>query len=485
MRQIYQKWLDLSIKIKIALLMSAVVLNMCVVVTIVIFQLDTFTQKSKGIMNEYQEITGFMEAFSAENICLEGYMRPVASSTALESYQNAILKTDICFRELMPNLSCDKQDLFVLKQAIDNAMVYYRDSQQRFLALEDSSQLIEHYLSLKTQAAYIDGYTRQLLDRRMAYGGEQWKQIEAANTHAMNRFLILLFLSSLILIFICLIFNHYIVRPLDRLSQATNTISAGCYDAPPIQLKGNDELGRTAHSFNLMQAEIRRTIQALEKQSEIERKLLEKEVETAQMQRKLQEGRFAQLQSQINPHFLFNILNTIAAMAREENAPLSEDLIVRLSNFFRYSLSSDEKLVPLGREIKLLQDYIELQETRYGERIHMEIRFDPKLEHMIVPKFILQPLVENSIVHGLKECRSGGLIRVRVFSGRKGTTILVSDNGCGFVPCKEPISSEQHRSVGLINIIERVELVGGKVSVFSRLGIGTAVKIQLKEEDHI
>lgn len=485
MRHLYQKWLDLSIKVKIALLMSAVVMNMCFVVAIVTLQLDTFTQKSKGIMNEYQEITGFMEAFSAENICLESYIRPVSSSNVLENYQNAIAKTDVLLKNLMPNLDSDKRDLFVLKQAIQNTMVYYRTSQQQLLALEDSSQLIEHYLSLKTQAAYIDDYARQLLDSRMVYGGRQWQQIETANSRAMNQFLILLFVSSLFLLSICLVFNHYIVKPLNRLSHATDTISAGCYDAPPIQMKGNDELGRTAHSFNLMQAEIRRTIQALEKQSEIERKLLEKEVETEQMHRKLQEGRFAQLQSQINPHFLFNILNTIAAMAREEHAPLSEDLIVRLSNFFRYSLSSDEKLVPLGREIQLLRDYIELQETRYGERITMEIRFDPTLKHTIVPKFILQPLVENSILHGLKEYRSGGLIRVRVFSSRKGITILVSDNGCGFVPCKQPLSSNKHRSVGLINIIERVELVGGKVSVFSRLGIGTVVKILLKEENHV
>lgn len=484
MKYLYQKWLNLSIKVKISFLMGAVLMILCFVVAIVTLQLDTFTQHSKGIMDEYQKITGFMEAFSAENICLESYIRPVSPSTALEDYQNAIEKTDSLLKNLIPRLDSDQRDLFALKQAIQNSMLYYRASQQQLFALEDSSKLIEHYLSLKTQLAYIDGYARQLLDRSMVYGGRQWQQIEAANNRATNQFLILLFVSSLFLLLICLLFNHYIVRPLDRLSHAADTISAGCYDAPPIQMQGNDELGRTAHSFNLMQAEVRRTIQALEHQSEIEKQLLEKEVETEQMQRKLQEGRFAQLQSQINPHFLFNTLNTIAAMAQEEHAPLSEDLILRLSNFFRYSLNSDEKLVPLGREIQLLRDYMELQETRYGERITMEICFDEALEHTIVPKFILQPLVENCILHGLKECRSGGLIRVRAFYTRKGVTILVSDNGRGFDPHQQMTSSNKRRSVGLINIMERMELVGGKVSVFSRPGLGTVVKIRLKEENH-
>lgn len=162
---------------------------------------------------------------------------------------------------------------------------------------------------------------------------------------------------------VLLIFTRSILEPLTELGRAADRIGNGQYDAPPLAVCGSDELGRTARSFNLMQTEIRRTIHALEKQSEMEKHLLEKEVEAAQMQRTLQEGRFAQLQSQINPHFLFNTLSTIAALAREEGAPLSEDLILRLSSFFRYSLESDEKMVPLGREIQLLQDYMELQET--------------------------------------------------------------------------------------------------------------------------
>ena len=231
-----------------------------------------------------------------------------------------------------------------------------------------------------------------------------------------------------------------------------------------------------------MQAEIRHAIWALEKQSEMEKHLLEKEVEAAQMQKKLQEGRFAQLQSQINPHFLFNTLSTIAALAHEEQAPLSEDLILRLSNFFRYSLESDEKIVALGREIGLLRDYMELQETRYGDRITMEVHADPALSDVPVPKFILQPLVENAIIHGLKEC--GGLVRVRTFRGRRGITIMVTDNGCGFCP-QQSGGTTAHHSVGLDNIRERMELSGGKMDVFSRPGLGTCVRLIVGEELHV
>ena len=337
---------------------------------------------------------------------------------------------------------------------------------------------IRRYLSLKSQAAYIDGYTRELLNSCMERGGEQWQEIETANNLNSRRFSGFLVGATVLMIVILLILTRSVLRPLEDLGGAADHISAGRYDAPPLEARGNDELGRAARSFNLMQTEIRRTIHALEKQAEMEKSLLEKEVEAAQMQHKLQEGRFAQLQSQINPHFLFNTLSTIAALAREEGAPLSEDLVLRLSSFFRYSLESDEKVVPLGREIQLLRDYMELQETRYGDRITMEVRSDPALEDVPVPKFILQPLVENAILHGLRQCTEGGCIRVRSRRDRTGNIVItVTDNGCGFDTSRLGAADGERRSVGLKNIAERMEYSGGRLDVCSVPGVGTCARI--------
>ena len=136
----------------------------------------------------------------------------------------------------------------------------------------------------------------------------------------------------------------------------------------------------------------------------------------------------------------------------------------------------------LGREIQLLRDYMELQETRYAGRIKMEILSpDLSLETCTVPKFILQPLVENAILHGLKQRTQGGHIRVRVRRGRRGgICVTVTDNGCGFDPKHRPRQKE-HRSVGLQNIAERMELSGGRLDVFSIPGLGTTARITVKE----
>lgn len=480
MNRSWKNWGDVSIRLKSTLLMGTVLAVTWTLVVLVLLQLQHFSGESAIIMNKYLDATSFMNTFSTENVCLEAFLRPMHSSDTLNDYLNASAATDAMLERLQPDIQADRREEYVLKRAICNAMEHYRRSQMKLLASARQEDRVTQYLSLKTQAAYIDDYVRSLLDGQMNQGGEQWRAIVAANASTSRRFMVFLFLATLLMGLVLALFHSSILLPLSELGAAADCITTGRYDAPPIPVRSGDEIGRTAQSFNLMQAEIRRTIRELEKKSALEKHLLEKEVETAQMQRKLQEGRFAQLQSQINPHFLFNTLNTIAALAREEQAPLSEDLILRLSSFFRYSLESDEKVVTLGRELKLLRDYMELQETRYGERIAMEIQADETLADVPVPKFILQPLVENAIIHGLSQ--QGGRLRVRAFRGRRGITVTVTDNGCGFDP-RQRKEEGRHRSIGMDNIRERMELSGGRMDVFSRPGLGTCVRLTVKEED--
>lgn len=480
MHRILRTWYDLSIKAKCILLMGLTMAIMWSLVGMVSSQLQNYNHSSSIIMNEYRDITGFMDAFSAENVCLETYMRPRSGNDEYQAYIDAISKTNRQLNDLQINREVDSRSEQALKRAIHSAMEYYRESQTGLLNPNEDIQ-ISLYLSLKSQAAYIDGYTRDLLHNRIAQGGVQWSEIEASTNRRTQEFIVFMLLATALLVLVVLVFARSILTPLERLSEAADEISSGNYDAPPLKERGQDELGRTAHSFNLMQTEVRQTIDAMEKQAEMERQLLEREVEHAQMQRSLQEGRFAQLQSQINPHFLFNTLNTITALAAEERAHLTEGMIHRLSSFFRYSLESDEKVVTLGRELQLLQDYMELQEMRYGERIAMRVISDPTLENVKVPKFILQPLVENSILHGLHGCAAGGEIRVRSCRTRHGVTVFVTDNGQGF-DTKHPPQRENHKAVGLENIRERMQYYGGQLDVFSIPGVGTTNRITIREE---
>lgn len=484
MKRMWEKWYDTSIQTKSVLLMGTMMVTMWLLVIVALAQLHNFSSVSSIIMNDYIDISGFLNAFSTENIALESYIRPLATEDARDEYLEAIQQTDVQMQALRYNIKQDPRQEYMLKRAIYNAMEYYRKSQQELLALSGGEDRIQPYLSLKTQSAYIDSYARDLLHCRIVQGGEQWREIEQTNRRSSDRFMVFSLASTVMMVLLLLVFHRSILRPLLNLGRAADQIRSGCYDAPPLEVKGDDELGRTAHSFNLMQQEIRRTIHALEQQSEMEKHLLEREVEAAQMQRKLQESRFAQLQSQINPHFLFNTLSTIAALAREEEAPLSENLILRLSRFFRYSLESGETMVTLGQELDLLQDYIELQETRYMGRVAFEVLTDPDLNGLRIPKFTLQPLVENAIIHGFQARPGGGLVRLRARRRNGGAVITVTDNGRGFDPKAARPARGPHQSVGLDNITERIKLTGGKVDVFSRPGFGTCVRIFVGGGEH-
>ncbi|MFQ9974785.1 MAG: sensor histidine kinase [Butyricicoccus sp.] len=196
----------------------------------------------------------------------------------------------------------------------------------------------------------------------------------------------------------------------------------------------------------------------------------------------------SQLQSQINPHFLFNTLQSVANMAGIEQATVTGDMVVRLANFFRYTLDHDDSVVTLDRELALLRDYISLQELRFGERISFEMNCDSRCAACELPKFTLQPIVENSIVHGMRSRSAGGRIRIVTESTPNGCRIQITDNGGGFSRSKmKQNTAEGHRSIGLQNIAGRIALSGGSFRIVSCPGLGTTARIILpmKGEEHI
>ena len=275
MNSLLNKWHNLSIRAKSFFLVGVMLAVMWILVALVLIQFQSFSRKSHVIMNDYSDVTDFLDAYSEENVWLEAYIRP--SLDAGEHYRRCISQTDQHLAMLGPQWSSQaSQAENALRHAIGNAMETYRTAQARFLTLDKQTpEFIQAYLSLKTQSAYIDGYARELLYTRMAQGSAQYQQAEDANLHSMRIFVLYMFCASLLLFLVLTVFARSILRPLMELSRAAAEIGAGRYDAPPLPVCGQDELGTTAQSFNLMQSQIRTTIQALEHQSEMEKHLRE------------------------------------------------------------------------------------------------------------------------------------------------------------------------------------------------------------------
>ena len=209
----------------------------------------------------------------------------------------------------------------------------------------------------------------------------------------------------------------------------------------------------------------------------IERKLEEQD-------RALLQARLTALQSQINPHFLFNTLNSISSLVRRD-PDSARDLIVKLASILRRLLAKTDAYVPLRDEVEFIDDYLDIEVVRFGrDKLKVVKELDPASLEVLVPCMVLQPLVENSVKHGLSPKVGGGSIylRSRVQDGQ--LTIEVDDDGVGMgaVNLLEPPTGIGGTGIGMANVFERLKVLYGaaaSVQIDSRSGEGTLVQLRI------
>lgn len=198
------------------------------------------------------------------------------------------------------------------------------------------------------------------------------------------------------------------------------------------------------------------------------------------------------LQAQINPHFLFNTLNTIAALTRTDPVKARE-LLREFSMFYRRTLESSETRIPLSQELEQTRTYLTIEKARFGEdRIEETEHVEGELGNVLVPSFLIQPIVENSVRHAMRE--EGTLsIDIHVATDGRDVLIAVADDGLGMdeevaerllAQVDEPVSSESGTGMALRNVAERIERfygVGSGIEIMSKPGEGTVVTLRLTE----
>jgi len=201
-----------------------------------------------------------------------------------------------------------------------------------------------------------------------------------------------------------------------------------------------------------------------------------------QQQLRLNEARLAALSRQINPHFLFNTLNSVTSLIRQD-PDLARQVVYKLSNILRRLLRQQENLTVLREELSFIDDYLAIEMVRFGEKLRVVKDIDPATLDMLVPSMLLQPIVENSIRHGLASKVDGGTVRIR--SRLMGTRlqVLVEDDGVGIPESKLATLFDQ--GIGVSNVNERLKVLFGddyKMWIDSKPGEGTSTGIELPEQ---
>ncbi|HTZ74394.1 MAG TPA: histidine kinase [Candidatus Aquilonibacter sp.] len=206
------------------------------------------------------------------------------------------------------------------------------------------------------------------------------------------------------------------------------------------------------------------------------------EMNLEQNQQLLLKARMDALTSQINPHFLFNTLNTVSSLIRFD-PDMARGVVLKLSNILRRLLRKHETFVPLREELDFIDDYLDIEVIRFGrDKLQIFKEIDPEALDAFVPSMLLQPMIENAIKHGLAPRLEGGEIRIRT-QRRGGRLYLeIDDNGIGIPP--ERLREVYGGGIGISNVFERLRLLYGdqfKMDIRSREGEGTQICIEIPE----
>jgi two-component system sensor histidine kinase YesM len=265
-----------------------------------------------------------------------------------------------------------------------------------------------------------------------------------------------------------------ITRPIKQLQSEMAEIESLNYETSlHPEIAGTSEVVELNKSFNQMMGRIKELTSSVVSEKEEQRK-----------------SELKALQNQINPHFLYNTLDSIIAMIDKGESAKAEDMIVALSKFFRISISKGQNIIPLPNEIEHARNYLLIQKMRFGDSFTYDIQVEPGLEKYFVVKLILQPIVENSIGHGLKEGEQGHIL-IRAYTEGELIKFEIKDNGYGMLPEKveelrKSLDDDTvYQGVGLKNVYQRIRIYYGDkadVQIVSEADMGTSITIIIPKE---
>lgn len=356
------------------------------------------------------------------------------------------------------------------------------------------SEYVAHFTRVMEINDHIKFYINNLLHRRLLEGSEQYTAINKNMTYLSYLNVLVITFSVLFNIFLAVLFAYRLTKPIVELAHSADKIAAGNFDIKPVVRKDDDEISILAHAFNKMTANIKSYIDEIKKKAEMETRLKKQEMENLQMKNLLKEAELKSLQSQINPHFLFNTLNTASQLAMMDGADHSSEFIENVAQLFRYNLRKLDEPITLEEEIDHVMKYMYIIQVRFGDKVKFHTDIDPKLLDVKVPCTIIQPIVENAFIHGLSNLDASGTIDLVVRGDQGRILIEVIDNGAGIdeagietllTSIDPAMMNRQVSGLGVYNVVNRLKLfynienTRDLIEIESEIGRGTKVILKI------
>ena len=417
---------------------------------------NQFNARYQKEINQYYSILELKNHFLQSGILFEEYMKTGNRTTLAEfndTYEIARSVIDILYTE-----STNEESWYLLRGIDQSFESYYSECcNASFLFNGNDYRYYDSFYYSQTIGEYLEKYTNELLQYALESSVDSNRELThrrkvmtAFNMGAVAAACVLIAASA------SYIFVR-VTRPLNELKKQVEEIARGNLDAHVKESLGEQR-------------------------------------KNEEYEKLLSQARFLALQSQINPHFLFNTLNSInrtVMLGRQEQALTMLDSLAVL---LRYNLADAQTPALLGEELGITEEYLKIQKMRFSSRLNVDVRHDRKLEQAVMlPRFTLQPLVENAVIHGLEPKEEGGTLILDVRRAGDYIRIRICDNGMGMErerleKIRRRLSEKQPERIGVWNIWQRLSLYTGRddsLKIMSKKGAGTIVSIYLHrgEED--
>lgn len=445
------------------------------------------------ILNDNSRCHDFQEALDLEIESFADYIRDATPDTR-DQYVLSCVRTERCLRSLPFDYARIGTERYARTWSILNGYETYQAYRDELAETQvRESDFVERLYRVYKMQEYLQTYARRLVQVTLKEGNDSYQEKVPV---FYNMPYLILAISAVFMgfvMFLTKILSNALVSPAVLLAQCARKIAKNDFTGEDPSVENRDEMGELVRAFNKMKRSTKGYIDTLKENHRMSELLHREEIERVEMEKQLSGARLELLKSQINPHFLFNTLNMIACMAKLEEAVTTERMISSMSSLFRYNLKTSEQIVTLARELKVVQDYMYIQQMRFGSRILYSCDLKVDAEQAMIPAFTLQPVVENAMVHGLSKKEQGGRVHVRIWEQGKRLVISVADTGLGMSEERLAEVTEAMKErrtsrigIGLGNIYKRIHMMykQGEFRIASIEGRGTVIQMFIPQEKH-
>ncbi|RLQ91233.1 sensor histidine kinase [Planomicrobium sp. Y74] len=470
-----------TIQKKIWMLAGVVIVMMFAIWLMLTFYNQKMQDQYNDILQRYLQMHEVSDASQQTVTNLNDYLTEPTERTAnrLERSQERLLDAQASMLELR-----NAENEFTLTN-YSNMIESFNETVDRSVAFSEQAEnetALTEFTEANRISIYISEMTLSIFNSELKTYERFYRDIIRQSEDLDTMGVLLLSLTSILLLLFTYLFSLSITKPVHQLTKAANELAKGRFDQP-IRVDSNDEISFLAKTFDHMRININKLILEIQQKAQVESELQESKL-------LLQQSQMRHLQSQINPHFLFNTLNTLSKKAYLDGAEETSDLLVSVAGLLRYNLKRLDHTVTVQEEAYVLKQYMEIQKARFSDRLNFHIELDESALLYQMPSLTLQPLIENAVIHGIEPKEDGGLIWFRIKDVEGNVFIEIEDNGQGMDEAKKKALLEgginpkegHSTAIGFANVVKRLQMFYGRedvVTIESTPGRGTKIILKL------